>query len=47
MAGIKTAGLIDGIQEHYLDHIAPLTALLNIPLILTCPKLEFLASGTG
>lgn len=31
----RTAGLIHGQCEHYLDHLAPLCALLNVPLIVT------------
>ena len=32
---MKTAGLIYGNDLHYLDHIAPLSSLMNIPLIVT------------
>lgn len=33
------AGLIYGLEEHYLDHLAPLCHLLKIPLIVTEPKI--------
>ena len=33
------AGLIHGLEEHYLDHLAPLCHLLKIPLIITDPQL--------
>ena len=39
----KTAGFIHGPTEHHLDHIAPLCALLEIPLIVTDEKIDKLA----
>lgn len=42
-AHIPVAGLIYGRMEHYLDHLGPLCALLEIPLILSDPDLITLA----
>ncbi len=36
---MKTAALIYGNDDHYLDHLAPLCSLLDIPLIVTDPSL--------
>lgn len=41
---MKAAGLIYGPQKHHLDHIAPLTILLGIPLIVTEPEIEQLSA---
>ncbi len=38
------AGLVYGPQEHHLDHIAPLCALLDVPLIVTEKHIEKLAN---
>ena len=38
------AGLIHGPEYHYLDHLAPLCALLEIPLILTDSEMVDLAT---
>lgn len=38
------AGLVYGPQEHHLDHIAPLCALFDIPLIVTEKSIENLAN---
>jgi len=43
MEGLRAAGLIYGLQEHHLDHIAPMAALMEIPLIITEPHLEAIA----
>ncbi len=39
----KCAALIYGDSSHYLDHLAPLAHLLNIPLIVSDPKIAALA----
>lgn len=39
----RTAALIYGDDEHYLDHLAPLCCLLNIPLVVTEHLLALLA----
>jgi len=44
MGGLRAAGLIYGLQEHHLDHIAPMAALMRIPLIVTELHLEVLAT---
>jgi len=36
----KVGGLIFGAEFHYLDHLAPLCALKNIPLLVTNRKVE-------
>jgi len=38
-----SCGLIYGLSEHHLDHIAPLCALLDIPLYVTEPIIQDLA----
>jgi hypothetical protein len=40
---LPSSGFIYGSQEHHLDHLAPLCALLNIPLIVTDETLLSLA----
>ncbi len=40
---MRAAGLIYGRQEHHLDHLAPLSIQLGIPLIVTEPRLAELA----
>jgi teichoic acid glycerol-phosphate primase len=44
MEKLQTAGLIYGLQKHHLDHIAPMAILMGIPLIVTEPHLEELAT---
>jgi len=39
----RAAALIWGNQEHYLDHLGPLAAILNIPLITNHPHIAKLA----
>lgn len=39
---ISFCGLVYGASEHHIDHLAPLCALLDIPLIVTEEKLETL-----
>ena len=39
----RCACLIFGDHLHYLDHLAPLAHLLNIPLIVSDPKIAALA----
>ena len=43
MDTLQAAGLIYGLQEHHLDHIAPMAILMGIPLIVTEAYLEELA----
>ncbi len=40
---MKAAGLIYGPQAHYLDHLAPICHLLEIPLIVTEERLQVCA----
>ncbi len=40
---MKVAGLIYGPQAHYLDHLAPICHLLEIPLIVTEERLKISA----
>lgn len=35
---MTSAALLYGHDTHYIDHIAPLAAVLNIPLVVTCEK---------
>ena len=39
-----SCGLVYGLSEHHLDHIAPLCCLLDIPLCVTEPLIKDLAS---
>jgi hypothetical protein len=39
---ISFCGLVYGASEHHIDHLAPLCALLDIPLVVTEEKLETL-----
>jgi hypothetical protein len=43
MISFSSCGLVYGLSEHHLDHIAPLCGLLNIPLCVTEPTLQDLA----
>ena len=40
MKTFRAAGLIYGLQEHHLDHIAPIATMMEIPLIITEPCIE-------
>jgi len=40
----RTAGIIHGPDDHHLDHLAPLCALLKIPLLLSTPQQMELAT---
>lgn len=41
---MSCACLLYGDQEHYLDHLAPICALLDIPLIVTEDRIQLLAA---
>lgn len=41
---MSCACLLYGDQEHYLDHLAPISALLDIPLIVTEVRIQLLAA---